>query len=137
MYARPVTIYQGIDNPIQVRVRNQEQTPVNMTSYLLQVDIQDPENYLTVESFAVAFQNVAKGLGSFTIPQSLVNQLEQRQYKLTFKAINQNNNLESPAYVDDNYMVPLDLIVLPGYYSEMPPAPEETNEFLNIDGGTI
>lgn len=137
MYAKPVTVYQGIDNPIQVRVRNQEQTPVNMTPYLLQVDIQDPENFLTVKSFGVQFQNVTKGFGTFTIPQELVDQLDQRQYKLTFKIINKQDNKERPAYVDDNYMIPIDLIVLPGYYSEMPPDAEETNDFLKIDGGTI
>lgn len=137
MYAKPVVIYKGIDNPLQVRVRNQEQTPVNMTPYLLQVDIQDPENFLTVQSFGVEFQNEAKGLGTVIIPQSLVNQLDQRQYKITFKVINKQDNLERPAYVDDNFMVPLDLIVMPGYYSEMAPDPEETDDFLQIDGGTI
>ena len=137
MYAKPVVIYQGIDNPIQVRVRNQEQAPVNMTPYALQIDIQDPENYLTVSSFGVAFQNVAKGLGSFTIPRNLVNQLDQRQYKLTFRVINTDSNNEQPAYIDDNYTVPLDLIVMPGYYAEMQPDQQETTDFTNIDGGTI
>lgn len=137
MYAKPVTIYQGIDNPIQVRVRNQEQAAVNMSQYLLQVDIQDPKNLLTVESFGVQFQNINKGLGTFIIPQSLVNQLDQRQYKLTFKIIDKESNQERPAYVDDNYLIPVDLIVKPGYYSEMPPDPAETDDFLKIDGGTI
>ena len=137
MYAKPVVIYQGIDNPIQVRVRNQEQAPVNMTPYALQIDIQDPENYLTVTSFGVAFQNVTKGLGSFTIPRDLVNQLDQRQYKLTFRVINTDNNNEQPVYIDDNYTVPLDLIVMQGYYAEMQPDQQETTDFTNIDGGTI
>ena len=137
MYTKPVTVYQGIDNPIQVRVRNQEQAAVNMLPYALQVDIQDPENFLTVQSFGVAFQNVAKGLGTFTIPKDLVNQLDQRQYKLTFRVINKTSNQERPAYIDDNYTLPVDLIVLPGYYSTMPPDAEETDDFLKIDGGTI
>lgn len=137
MYAKPVTVYRGIDNPIQIRVRNQEQIAVDMTSYSLQVDIQDPENFLTVESFGVAFQNISKGFGTFVITKDLLDQLDQRQYKLTFRIINVSDNQERPAYIDDNYTLPLDLNVLPGYYSSMPPDPEESSDFLTIDGGTI
>lgn len=137
MYAKPVVIYQGIDNPLQVRVRNQEQASVNMTPYLLQVDIQDPLNQQTVQSFGVDFQNIEKGFGTFIIPKDLVNTLEQRRYKLTFRVIKETDNTERPAYADDNYLVPMDLVVMPGYYTSMPPGPEETEDYLKIDGGTI
>jgi hypothetical protein len=137
MYAKPVVIYQGIDNPLQVRVKNQEQVAVNMVPYLLQAEIQDPDSFLTVESFGIQFHNVSKGIGSFVIPKVLVNKLEQRRYKLTFKFINKSSNQEQPAYVDHNYMAPTDLVVLPGYYSTMPPDAEEIDDFLKIDGGTI
>jgi hypothetical protein len=138
MYARPVTIYQGIDNPIQVRVRNQDQKLVNMNGYLLQADVQDPVNFLTVGSFAVIFNNISSGLGSFVIDKTFAGQLDQQRYKLTFKVIQTNTNSERPAYVDDNYGVPIDLIVRPGYYSEMTiQGEEDTSDFLTIDGGTV
>jgi hypothetical protein len=139
MYARPVTIYQGIDNPIQVRVRNQDQKAINMTPYAIQVDIQDPVNNLTVISYAVQRVIANKGFGTFTIPKSDANQLTQRNYRLTFRAINIASNAEQPAYIDDNYGVPIDLIVLPAYYAEMPPVEGETNanDFTTLDGGTI
>ena len=139
MYARPVTIYQGIDNPIQVRVRNQDQKAVNMTPYAIQVDIQDPVNNLTVISYAVKRVIADKGFGTFTIPKSDANQLTQRNYRLTFRAINIASDAEQPAYIDDNYGVPIDLIVLPAYYAEMPPVEGETNanDFTTLDGGTI
>jgi len=136
MYARPVTIYQGIDNNIQVRVRNQDQKSVNMNGYILQADIQDPVNYLTVGSFAVLFSNTSSGFGSFTIGKDLVNQLDQRIYKLTFKAIRIDTNSERPAYMDDNYNIPIDLVVRPGYYNEMGiQGEEDQDDFLIIDGG--
>jgi len=139
MYARPVTIYQGIDNPIQVRVRNQDQKAINMTPYAIQVDIQDPVNNLTVISYAVQRVVADKGFGTFTIPKSDTNQLTQRNYRLTFRAIKIASNAEQPAYIDDNYGVPIDLIVLPAYYAEMPPVEGETgeNDFTTLDGGTI
>jgi len=138
MYARPVTIYQGIENPIQVKVRNQDQKAVNMGGYILQAEILDPVNLLTVQSFAVIFTNVVSGFGSFVIGKGIVDQLDQRQYKLTFKVIQTETNSERPAYVDDNYGVPIDIIVKPGYYSEMSPqGDDDIDDFITIDGGTV
>ena len=39
-------------------------------------------------------------------------------------------------FVDDNFGVPLDLIVKPAYYSDMPVQENEMSDFLTIDGGT-
>lgn len=136
MYATPVVIYQGIDNPIQVRVRNQDQKPVDMTGRLIQVDIQNPNDQLTEYSFGVTFTNRSRGWGNFTIPKSIVDSLTQRQYKLAFRAIDENTNREQPMFINDNFGVPLDLIVKPAYYSDMPPQEDETDDFLTIDGGT-
>jgi len=77
MYARPVTIYRGIDNPIQVRVKNQDQKLVNMNGYVLQADIQDSVNFRTVGSFAVIFNNIYSGLGTFVIDKGFAEQHEQ------------------------------------------------------------
>jgi len=43
--------------------------------------------------------------------------LEQRFYKLTFSA-NTSGNVK-PIYIDDNYGVPLDLEILPAFYSNI------------------
>jgi len=136
MYSRPVTIYQGIDNPIQVLVKNQDQKLVNLTGYTVQADIQDPVKRVTVNSFSVNFANVTNGRGSFTINKSVVDNLEQRIYKLTLRTIKISDNSESPMYIDDNYNVPLDLHVRAAYYSDMAPT-ADTAETVLIDGGTI
>lgn len=136
VYAHPIVIYQGIDNPIQVRVRNQDQKSVNMMGRIMQVDIQNPDNYLTEYSLGVNFTNRSKGWGTFIISKSIVNSLKQRTYKLTFRAINESTNAEQPMFIDDNCGVPLDLIVKPAYYSDMPPQEGESEDFLTIDGGT-
>lgn len=137
VYAMPVKVYQGIDNPIQVKVKNQDQVAVNMTGRVMQVDIQDPVNQLTAYSLAVQWNNQTKGFGYFTLTRDILNSLDQRQYKLTFRTIDPNNFSERPMYVDDNYGVPLDLIVLPAYYADMPPQEGETDDFLTINGGTL
>jgi len=135
VYSKPVIVYQGIDNSIQVVTKNQDQKPVNLTGYQLQVDIQDPGTASTIQSLPVIFSNIQLGRGSFTISKILLDSLTQRFYKLTFRTIDLGTNAETPLYVDDNYGVPLDLEVLPAYYSDTAPSP--TVSGIIINGGTI
>jgi hypothetical protein len=135
VYSRPIKVYQGIDNPIQIIIKNQDQKGVDLTGYVMQADVQDPTNQVTVNSYAVIFTNITKGLGTFTLDRLTMDSLEQRFYKLTFKTIRQSDNTEAPVYIDDNYGVPLDLEVLPAYWSNLDGVPgvEETV----FDGGTL
>ena len=133
VYSNPIKVYQGVDNPIQVVVKNQDQKKVDLTGYTMQASIQDPLNNITVETYAVTFANIALGLGMFTIDRATINSLEQRYYKLTFKTNHDTDNTERPIYVDDNYKVPLDLEVLPAYYAD---SASDGSEVI-IDGGVI
>jgi hypothetical protein len=133
VYSRPIKVYQGIDNPVQVIMRNQDQKNVNLTGYTVQASIQDPTNQVTIETYAVTFANVAIGQGTFTIDKGTINTLENRFYKLTFKTIKTSDSTEQPIYIDDNYGVPLDLEILPAYWAE---AVAQDSEVI-IDGGTL
>jgi hypothetical protein len=134
VYSRPIKVYQGIDNPLQVVVKNQDQKPVDVTGYLVQVDIQDPEAKGSMESLAVTITNVALGQGTVTIPRDVVNSLDQRLYKLTVKLINQGTNKERPLYTDANFGAAVDLEVLPGWYESMP---RQLDSDEVLDAGTI
>jgi hypothetical protein len=103
MYSRPIKVYQGIDNPVQVVVKNQDQKSVNLTGYTMQAAIQDSTNGVTIETYAVTFSDITKGLANFTLDRLTINTLEQRFYKLTFKTIKSSDNTEQPIYIDDNY----------------------------------
>jgi len=133
VYSRPIKVYQGIDNPVQVMVKNQDQKSVDLTGYVMQAQIQDPTNGVTVETYAVTFADIARGLANFTIDKATLNTLENRFYKLTFKTIKSSDNTEQPVYIDDNYGVPLDLEVLPAYYAD---SASDTSEVI-FDGGVI
>ena len=135
VYSRTIKIYQGIDNPIHIVTKNQDQKAVDLTGYDVQVDIQDPENAVTAEAFTVNFITQNKGLGVFTIPKEIVNSLDQRHYELTVKLIDLSTNQETPLYIDDNYSLRLPVQVLAGYYSNMPIG--ETLEDGIIDAGEI
>jgi hypothetical protein len=134
VYSRTIKIYQGIDNPIHIVVKNQDQKAVDTTGYLLQLDIQDPDVEGSVASIAVEVVNAAKGLAVATIDRSTVNALDKRFYYVTVKRIHQATNTESPSYADDNYSVSLPLEVLPGWYESMP-LTLDSDEVL--DAGTI
>jgi len=123
VYSRPIKIYQGIDNPIHIVAKNQDQKPVDFTGYVMTVEIQDPENEITVASYSVNFVTINKGLGTFTIPRDTVNALDQRHYQLTARLINSATNAENPLYIDDNYSVAVPLQVLSAYYSTDPVSP--------------
>ena len=121
VYSRPIKVYQGIDNPIQLVVKNQDQKPVDLTGYTVQIDIQDPNNQLTAYSFSAngsgAYSNLTIGTTTLLFAANVVNSLDQRFYKLTTRLINNTNSTQMPLYVDDNFGVPLDLEVLPAYYA--------------------
>jgi hypothetical protein len=135
VYSRPIKIYQGIDNPIQISIKNQDQKSIDLTGYSVQVDIQDPTNKVTVISYGVAWTGITVGQGMITIDEATVNSLEQRFYKLTTRTIRHVDNAETPAYIDDNYGVLLDLEVLPAYYAITEPSPYVDNSV--IDGGLL
>ena len=135
VYSRPIKIYQGIDNPLQIVVKNQDQKAINVTGYAVQVDIQDPLSQTSVESLAVTITNAARGLGTVTVPRDLTNALEQRFYKIVVKIIHLADNLERPLYTDSNYGAALDLEVLPGWYESMALPTFDNDEV--IDAGTI
>lgn len=135
VYSRPVTIYQGVDNPIQVVIKNQEQRPFNVTGYAVQVDIQDPVNRVTVESFAVVMSNATRGLGSFVIDRATSLALDQRFYHITFKAIKTSDNSEQPMYMDDNFGAPIPMEVREAYYAVSQASPSVDDAIL--DAGTL
>ena len=117
VYSRPIKVYQGIDNPVQVIVKNQDQKAVDLTGYTVQADIQDPTNQTTIHSYPITWANIMLGQGNFTLDRATIDSLENRFYKLTFSA--NTAGTVTPVYIDDNYGVPLDLEILPAFYSNV------------------
>lgn len=117
VYSRPIIVYQGIDNPLQIVIKNQDQKAVDLTGYTVQIDIQDPLNKLTAYTLPITFTDITKGQGTVTLDTATVNSLDQRIYKLTMRTISDDDASEKPLYIDDNFGVPLDLQVREAYYS--------------------
>jgi hypothetical protein len=115
VYSQPIKVYQGIDNPVQITLLNQDNKPIDLTNCLVQVCIQDSEAQETVATYTVDWVDVTKGRGTIVFDRARIDELDQRFYKLTIKKINTVDSETVPAYIDANYGVPLDLEVLPGY----------------------
>jgi len=140
VYSRPIKVYQGIDNPIQVVIKNQDQKKVNLTGSSVTATIQDPNNQVTIKTYPVNFAanvggNIQLGQGTFTFDANTINGLEQRLYKLAFSTTVTSTDATRPVYIDDNYGVPLDLEILPAYYSTT--TEPNTTDTYTFDGGTI
>lgn len=140
VYSRPIKVYQGVDNPVQVIVRNQDQKSVNLTGSSVTASIQDPVNKVTIKSYAVNFAanvggNIQLGQGTFTFDANTINALEQRFYKLAFSTTVTSTDVTRPVYIDDNYGVPLDLEILPAYYETSVVLPG--TDTYSLDGGSI
>jgi len=136
VYSRPIKVYQGVDNPIQVIVRNQDQKSVDLTGSSVTASIQDPTNQVTIKSYVVTWANIQAGQGAFTFDANTVNSLQNRFYKLAFSTTNTSTDSTTPVYIDDNYGVPLDLEVLPAYYGTTY-TPPSTGSTFSLDGGTL
>ena len=134
VYNRPIKIYQGIDNPLKIQVKNQDQKPVNLYGYDLQLDIQDPVIENAIVSISCDWANANVGIATVTIDKNTVNALDQRLYKATVKRIELTTNQERPLFMDDNFTAQLDLEVLPGWYESAAQTP--LPDFI-IDGGEI
>ena len=134
VFSQPIKVYQGIDNPLQIVVRNQQQKAADISGYNVQLDIQDPFEKGAVESLAVTVDSAATGKCSVTIPRATTVALKQRMYYATLKLINTSTNAERPLYMDDNFGAQLKIEVLPGWY-ESDPLNFAGNAV--IDSGTI
>ena len=135
VYSRPIKVYQGVDNPIQVIVRNQDQKSVDLTGSSMLASIQDPTNQVTINSYPVTWANIQLGQGNFVLDKATIDSLENRFYKLTFSTTVTNTDTTTPVYIDDNYGVPLDLEVLPAYY-QTTSAPSGSDTYT-LDGGSL
>ena len=89
---------------------------MNLTNNSMWVDVQDTVNKTTVASYQVEWINIIKGHGQILLDKTTINTLDQRFYKLSVRKTDTLTNKTTPAYIDDNFGVLLDLEILPGYY---------------------
>ena len=133
VYTRTLQIYKGIDNIFKIKVQNSDQKPVNITGYALTFNIVDDyvfSNARTVLSANVTVINANAGLGSVTISNADLSQLDRERYIYNVKVNNGSANVV--AYVDDNYGASGQLMISSWSY---PVAPPESLDLGQVNDG--
>lgn len=105
VYTRTITVYQGVDNVIKVKVQNQDQKPYNLANVTPLVfsiiDDYVTSNANVIFQTNVTISNATTGTGSVLIGRDYVNAFERDQY--VYSIYFTHGNLQMPAYVDDNW----------------------------------
>ena len=103
VYQRKVKIYQGLDNVIDLDVKNSEQKRQVITSFNLKFVIMDQLNQ-EVYSGDVDVNTGILGIAKITIPASAVASIQPQFLKYTVYKLN-NDNTKTPLYGDTQFGV--------------------------------
>jgi hypothetical protein len=115
LYSPTIKIYRNTDNLVRLLVKNQDQKPVNISTFTVLVDLCDASNNSIVERYDAVTVNAVKGICEISISASTLYNIESRFYYLTIRKRYSNGDTDIPAYIDDNYSVKLPVEVLDGY----------------------
>ena len=103
-YTNTIKVYQGVDNLINVRMRNNDQRPADITGMNFVMSLSGDIGNVAIQQHPVTISNVAGGTGSVVINQANAANLTQEWYYFTIKYNSPTNgNITLPAFVDDNF----------------------------------
>lgn len=144
VYSRTVKLHRNADNKIKIVCRDANQKPIDidLSGFMLKVDIVDRDQGTVVQRFdPVDITGSKNNVAIIVLPTTFVNSLGSRHYYLTVKKVNASlmsvTDLdEEPVYIDDNYGVQLPIEVLPGY-GAAPTRPPITDPDDIVDGGSL
>lgn len=132
VYQRIIKIYQGLDNVIELEVKNLDQKRVNITTTNLQFVILDQ---LSQEIFATSVDTNTgvTGIGRIVIPAAAVGYLKPQFLKYTVYVIN-TDSTRTPVYGDTQFGVSGTIDLIGGSLPEpLPPKIIDTFTYLIDD----
>ena len=104
LYTNTIKVYQGVDNLITVRLRNNDQRPADITGMEFTMSLSGDIGNVAIQQFPITISNAVSAVGSVVMPQANVANLTQEWYYFTIKYNSPlNGNITLPAYVDDNF----------------------------------
>ncbi len=101
-YRQPLMLYKGADNVFRIVVFSVTQKVVDLTNYMVQVQLVDKEEKTEVGSFTATIDTPTNGVATVTITSNDLDELQNRFYHITAKLINDDAETEI-LYLDDNY----------------------------------
>jgi hypothetical protein len=114
LYSHPLKLYKGVNNPIRLLIKNQDQKPVEVSGFTVVVDFWDPAENTVLHTFDAEVVNEEKGICRINFTPSILEDLEARSYYIVIRKqiIEQDSSLSDyVTYIDDNYTIklPVDL----------------------------
>lgn len=101
MYARPVRLSYGINNPIKFRILNNQQRTINVSGYKFTLHIMDPSTNLLVFTKDLHVEDSNRGIVSTVLYEYELSTLKRSDYNYSLSCY--IDGLEVPVYVNDNY----------------------------------
>ena len=101
-YSKPVKLHKGVDNPVQFKIRNNNQKDVDITDSEFILSITDSTSNKEIMNRSLAIENATKGLLSVTITEEDLREFDMNKYHYGIKMLNASG-VQYPIYVDDNY----------------------------------
>jgi hypothetical protein len=103
VYQRKFKIYQGLDNVLELDVKNAEQKRINITNYAMKFVIMDQLNQ-EIYTGDVDTTTGITGLGLMTIPATALDTITPQFLKYTVYILNEDNT-KTPVYGDTQFGV--------------------------------
>ena len=110
VYQRQIKLYKGIDNTIELDIRNSDQRKTNVAGYTAELQFFDSEHKVL---FTANGTQIGIGLISVTIPAEIIVNLQPQMLKVAAKLISANTVL--PLYIDSQFGLLGTVEILNGY----------------------
>lgn len=125
VYARPLKLYRGIDNTIQLRLLNVDQKAVNIAGKTFVFNIIDPSTNLVIKDvtgvLADPSQATLKGFVNFAFTESTLKDANGGRYNYSVHELASDGS-RTVVYSGDNYDADGDLTVSDAPYSTFAPS---------------
>ena len=114
VYSRIVKVHEGVDNVVTVNFKNSDQKAANIIGKTFTFNLTANVGNVSIWSTPVTISNVARAVGTVTIDQANIANLNQEFYNYTISY--SYGNLTLPAYVDDNWGAAGQLQIIKGVF---------------------
>jgi len=121
VYARPLELFRGIDNRVEIQLRNNELKKVNLLDHSLVLNLFDNANNQLLLSRQLNMVYTSTGLATTLIESYILDSITPGFYNYSLVAVSPEGE-DQVVYTDDNYRATGQLRILDTIY----PAPAES-----------
>lgn len=110
VYQRQIKLYKGINNTIELDIRNSDQRKTAVDGYTAELQFFDSEHKVL---FTATGTTIGVGLMSVTVPAETIVNLQPQMLKVAAKLVSEN--LSQPLYIDSQFGLLGTVEILNGY----------------------